>query len=616
TVSPPNRGNSSFIRQLFMGRYQLGLLERLTFEAPTRPPYQRFHQKLEAFLRNEVDPATIDRTGEYPKRVLDRLAEMGAFGMKIPREYGGLGFTHGEYMRAMELLGSHDANVTALLSAHQAIGVPQPVLLFGTEEQKQRWLPRCAAGAISAFALTEPAVGSDPARLGTLAIPTADGSSFELHGEKLWCTNGTIADVIVVMARNPETDRISTFIVDMKTEGVEVEHRCHFMGLRALANASVRFRGARIPRENLIGEEGDGLRIALATLNTGRLSLPAATSGMVKKCTEIVRKWSNARHQWGEAVGKHEAVAAMNARITTSAFAMESVAFAVGELADRDDMDIRLEAAAAKEWNTTRCWEVIDDTLQVRGGRGYETEQSLKNRGEPGIGIERALRDSRINRIFEGSNEIMHLFIAREGLDEHLSIAETLIDPKASIGQKLRILPRVAWFYLRWYPMLLVGWPLWPSFRRYGALAKHVRFASRATRRLARVLFHGMVVYRAGLERKQRFLFRAVDIALEIFVMTCSVRRAALLARSGAEHADSAEALANAIAHSSRDRITTLLSQFWRNNDVDNYEIGRSLLRGEFRWLETGILGIPYDEKDLTPPTMEEILDRKRSEAA
>ncbi|MGE0791695.1 MAG: acyl-CoA dehydrogenase family protein [Sandaracinaceae bacterium] len=606
----------SFVRDLFRGVYRLDILDRLAMDPPVRPDFWRFHERLRTFLSDEVDPAQIDESGEYPARVVEGLAELGAFGMKIPTEYGGLGLTHPEYMHAMRLLGSYDANLTALLSAHQAIGVPQPVLQFGTEAQKRKWLPRCARGAISAFALTEPAVGSDPARLGTLAIPTEDGEAFELFGQKLWCTNGTIADVIVVMARDPSTERISAFIVETDREGVKVEHRCRFMGLRALANANISFDRVRVPRENLIGEEGQGLKIALTTLNTGRLSLPAATSGAIAKCTQIVRKWSLAREQWGQAVGKHEAVAAMNAHIASSAYAMESVALAVGELADRDDVDIRLEAAAAKEWNTTRAWAAVDDTLQVRGGRGYETEQSLEERGEPPIGVERMLRDARINRIFEGSNEIMHLFIAREGLDEHLRVAGALIDADATPGDKIAALPRIAWHYLRWYPALWIARSPWPRYRRYGALATHMRFADRASRRLARTLFHGMVRYQAGLEQRQRFLFRAVDVAMEIFVMSCAVHRAHRLESLDRPNASSARELADVVAHRCRVRIDEQLHAMWHNDDALERELGLALLRGEHAWIEQGILGVPYSVEELTPPAMDELLDAEARRAA
>ncbi len=592
---------ASFLRDLFLGDYRFELIESLALHEPERPEFRAFYEQLRELLENEVDPVAIDAEGNYPPRVVRRLAELGAFGMKIPKEYGGLGFSHSEYVRVMELLGSYDGNLTALLSAHQAIGVPQPVKLFGTEEQRRRFLPRCARGAISAFALTEPAVGSDPASLGTTAEPSPDGEYFLLNGEKLWCTNGTLAELIVVLARDPHTDRINAFVVEMEWEGVHVEHRCHFMGLRALANAALRFENVRVPRANLIGEEGAGLRIALVTLNTGRLTLPAATAGAAKHCTEIVRKWSNARVQWGEPIGKHEAVALMNADIACSAFAMESTALVLGELADRSDVDIRLEAAAGTEWNTVRGWHVVDEALQVRGGRGYETELSLAQRGEAAIGLERMLRDSRINRIFEGSSEIMHLFMAREAVDKHLKVAGALVDRRATIGAKLRALPRIIAFYAWWYPSLWFGRGFWPFFGHHGALAKHLRFSERACRKLARAVFHGMLRYQAGLERRQAFLFRAVDIAIELFVLAATIRHAQVRATRSEAQAREAFVLADLHARGTRRRVRELFHALFHNDDAQRYALGRELLRGSYRWLEQGTVPLAYETDELVP---------------
>lgn len=602
---------ASFLKDIFMGNMRLDLLEPFPQPDLSRQGFQEFYEKLERFLREKVDPVEIDRTGEYPPDVVDGLRELGAFGMKIAEEDGGLGLSHPEYVAVMELLGSYDANITALLSAHQAIGVPQPVKLFGSEDLKKRYLPRCAKGAISAFALTEPAVGSDPARLQTVAEPTEDGKHFILNGEKLWTTNGTLAELLVVMARDPHTGRINCFVVETDWPGVKVEHRCHFMGLKALANGTMGFHDVKVPRENLVGEEGDGLKIALVTLNTGRLSLPAATSGAVKLALETCRKWSEARVQWGVPISKHEAIAHKLADMASDAYAMESLAQIVGHFADRDDLDIRLEAAAAKEWNTTRGWVQSDEALQIRGGRGYETERSLAARGEAPVGIERMLRDMRINRIFEGSNEIMHLFMAREAVDKHLQVAGVFADPKSSFMDKLKALPKIIGFYAWWYPTRWVGWGWWPRYARFGKLATHLRFVDRKSRKLARTLFHGMAVYQAKMERKQAFLFRAVDIAMELFVITLVVARAKRLADT--PDGRSAEQLADASAGKSRRVVDQLFGSMWNNDDVAKFKLAQSVAAGEHRWLERGTMGLSYEAEDLRPPTVEEILKRRRT---
>src|SRR2546427_1992305 len=369
----------SFAGGLFMGRFGLDAVHPFPSQKPgDRDQGDAFLQRLDRFLREHVDPDEIDRTGEISPETIKELAAMGAFGIKISPAYGGLGLSQTNYCRAAILLGSYCGNLTALISAHQSIGVPQPLILFGNEEQKRRFLPRVAKGEISAFALTEPGVGSDPAKMETHAEPTPDGNAFIMNGEKLWCTNGTRAGVIVVMARTPAKmvngkpkDQITAFIVEMDTPGVEVAHRCRFMGLRALYNGVVRFNNVRVPRENILLAEGKGLRVALSTLNTGRLTLPAACVGMSKRCLEIVRKWSKERVQWGAPIGRHAAVADRIARLAANTFAMESMTLYTASIVDRDKKaDIRIEAAMAKLWGTEAAWRAVDETMQVRGGRG------------------------------------------------------------------------------------------------------------------------------------------------------------------------------------------------------------------------------------------------------
>ncbi len=592
----------SFMKELFLGNFRPDLIHPYPLIDRERPEFDAFYDAFREFLLTEVDPEAIDATGDYPPHVLDGLRKLGAFGLKIPQEYGGLGFSMLEYSKLMELLGSVDGNVEALLSAHQSIGVPTPLLYFGTEEQKRRFLPRCAAGEISGFALTEADVGSDPARLATTAELSADGSHYVLNGSKLWCTNGTIAQLLVVMARDAHGKKITAFVVEMNSPGVKVEHRCHFMGLRALANAELSFTNVKVPVENRIGGEGKGLKIALTTLNTGRLAIPAGSLGCAKLCLEICRTWAAGRVQWGRPVGKHEAITHKLADMAAVTFAIEAMTELACQMADRGGYDIRLEAAAAKLWSTERTWEIVDDTMQIRGGRGYETAQSLLARGEKPIAVEQIFRDFRINRIFEGSSEIMHLFMAREAVDKHLQVAGDLIDPEKPLGAKVKAFLRAAGFYAWWYPSRWLGWGRFPRYAEFGALATHMRYIDRNSRKLARQVFHGMNVHQAKLQHKQGFLFRLVDVADELFAMAAAVSRAEALRRKGAASAAEAANLADLFCRGSRRKVKQLFHNLWHNDDDRKYKAGIAVLDGRHEWLHDGTLSIDEHHREGSVP--------------
>ena len=590
----------SFVRDLFLGRLRMALIDPY----PERDPdevtrAQPFLDKLERFLRDNVDSDRIDREGEIPDAVIEGLRELGAFGIKIPREYGGLGLSQLSYMKAIELVSSVDGSLTALLSAHQSIGVPQPLKMFGSDAQKQKYFPRLARGAISAFALTEPGVGSDPAAMETLAVPTQDGQAWLLNGEKLWCTNGTKAELMVVMARTPskvvngkEKRQITAFIVETAWPGVAVAHRCHFMGLKAIYNGVIRFTNVRVPKENVLWGEGKGLKLALTTLNTGRLTLPISSVAAGKRCLQISRQWANERVQWGRAIGKHDAIAQKIGAMAANTFAMEAVAELCGAMADRGSYDIRLEAAIAKLYNSEAGWRIIDETVQIRGGRGYETADSLRARGEKPVPVERIMRDFRINLIFEGSSEIMHLFIAREAVDKHLQVAGDVVMPGKGVAQRLRGLARAALFYGWWYPSRWLGWGFWPKYAAFGPLAKHVRYVDRNARRLARGVFHAMVRFGPKLEYRQAVLFRLVDVGAELFAMAATCARARWLLRRDAATGKRAVALADLFCREARGRIQGKFKQLWRNADAEGYRVAQDVLRGEHRWLEKGMVEI------------------------
>jgi len=583
----------SFAAGLFMGRCDWPLVHPFpTPPVATHTQSGKFLRQLEELLVAKVDPDEIDRTGEIPATVIDELAAIGAFGIKIEEEYGGLGLTQTDYCRAAELLGSWCGNTTALISAHQSIGVPQPLRLFGTEKQKREFLPRLARGEISAFALTEREVGSDPARMKTHADPTPDGREFILNGEKLWCTNGTRAGVIVVMARTPsklvngqERPQITAFIVEMDRPGITVTQRCRFLGLRALYNAVIKFENVRVPQANILLAEGKGLRVALTTLNTGRLTLPAACAGLSKRCLQISRRWALERQQWGGPIGHHAAVADKIARMAANTFAMEAMTLLTAGLVDRGDADIRVEAAMAKMFGTEAAWQIVNDTLQIRGGRGYETAESLAARGETPIAVERFLRDSRINTIFEGSSEIMRLFIAREALDQHLKLGTPLLNKSLSGIERFSAGCAATSFYARWYPRQ------WLRRRSAGApgnsaLSDHVAFIGHTSRQLARRLFHTAARRGPKLEREQLALGRFVEIGTDLFAMAAVCARAA----QTVHQEPNAFEVADYFCQTARQRIAATFRSLHHNTDRAGYRLARRVLEDHHRWLETGIV--------------------------
>ena len=593
----PLDDRGSFASNLFIGRYDFDRI--YPYPAQTeedRAAGAEFLEKIETYLREHVDPDEIDRTGEIPPENFKGLAEIGAFGIKVPKKYGGLGLSQSNYGRAAVLLGSWDGNVAALVSAHQSIGVAQPLLLFGTEEQKQKYLPRVAAGEISAFALTETHAGSDPATLSLRAEPTPDGSEFILNGEKLWCTNGVKAGVLVVMARTPpkmingkERKQITAFIVDVDSPGLEITYRCRFMGLRALYNGVVKFTNVRVARENMIAKEGQGLKVALTTLNTGRLTLPAACVGVSKRLLEISRKWAGERIQWGVPIGKHAAIAGKIAEMAGNVFAMEAMTFLSSALLDRKAGDIRIETAMCKMWATEGTWRIADDAMQVRGGRGYETAQSLAGRGEPPIAVERFLRDCRVNTIFEGSSEIMRLFIAREALDPHLKVGGAIFNTQLPMSERAKAVFTSGKFYAGWYPRQWFSSGAGKIDNLHRDLQKHVDYAARTSKKLARGLFHAMARFGPKLDREQLLLSRFVGIATELFAISATCSFAQYKIDHG-ESPDDVLSVANYFCRSAKMRIDNYFAGTRRNVDKRGYQVAQELLAGKHSTLGEGIV--------------------------
>jgi alkylation response protein AidB-like acyl-CoA dehydrogenase len=586
----------SFGRELFLGNFRLDLIHPQPEPDPAAVRKgEAFLERLRGFLTERVDPQQIEREAKIPDHVLTGLAELGALGMKIPEEYGGLGLSQVYYNKALATAGTWHSSISVLLSAHQSIGLPEPLRGFGSEEQKRAWLPKLARDHVSAFLLTEPDVGSDPARMSTTAVPTEDGTGYRINGTKLWATNGVIADVVVVMAVVPRSaghpGGITAFICPADREGVTVLHRNAFMGLRGIENSVTRFDDVFVPTADVIGAEGKGLRIALTTLNTGRLSLPAICLATAKYSLKIAREWSAERTQWGRPIGGHDPIAQKLAQLAGTAFGLEAVLDVSSRLADDKRNDIRIEAALAKLYASELGWAAVDDMVQIRGGRAFETAESLARRGEKPVPAEQLLRDMRINRIFEGSTEIMHLLIAREAVDQHLQVAGDVLLDDLGLADRARAVARAGAFYARWFPSLTTGAGQRPgSFAEFGDLAGHLRYVERSARKLARSTFYAMGRHQARLERKGQLLGRIVDIGAELYAMACACVYADTLARHEPGRQQEAFELADLFCRQARRRADRLFTELWANDDATQYEAAQQVLAGRYRWFEHDVL--------------------------
>ena len=590
----------TFGGQLFMGQFNPSLLF----------PYPKQNEEdikvgdtvikpLMDFLLKNLDPEEVDATRTIPKHVIEEMGRMGIFALKIPKEYGGLGFSQTNYNRLVMNVASYCAGTATLISAHQSIGVPQPLKLFGTEEQKKKYFPRFRQGAISAFALTEPEVGSDPAQMSCTAELSKDGKYYILNGDKLWCTNGVLAEVIVVMAKTApkvikgkERKQITAFILEMNTPGVEIVHRCEFMGLGGIYNALLKFTNVKIPVENIIGSEGRGLALALATVNVGRLTLPAASTGAAKQCLKIARIWGSKRIQWGMPVGLHEAGREKVAYIAATTMAMEAITWLTSAWADLQNVDIRIEAAMAKLFCTESLWKIVDMTMQLRGGRGYEKARSLKARGEPPYPVERIMRDCRINMILEGSSEIMKLFLAREAIDPHLKRAGDLLNPAVSQSKKIKTAFSLFSYYSKWYLQQWFASMRSSSFKEMEGLEKQYQFIEKSSHELSLAIFKVMMKYKQNLERKQLLLGRLMEIGTDLFAMAATCSYAISLKNQKNFEGNPIE-LANLFCALAKRRIGERFHSLSHNDDKMINEMAKKVLSDEYKWLEAGVVSIP-----------------------
>jgi acyl-CoA dehydrogenase family protein 9 len=427
--------NPSFTRGLFLGELREELLH--PFPAPDKEAQESLNAILDSFrefAKAEINTAQQDHDGKFPDAVRKGMAELGLMGLNIPEAYGGFGASAIVANRVFGEIGATDPALAVYFGAHQSIGC-KGITLFGTEDQKQRWLTQCASGErIAAFCLTEPGSGSDAQAMRTMAIPSADGTHYVLNGTKIWISNAGYAGVFTVFAKVPtevdgkKKDRVTAFIVDAHDPGVSLGKIEQKMGIKASDTRSVTFENVKVPVADRIGEVGQGFKIALEVLNSGRLGLAAASTRGAQAILEVALAYAKQREQFGRPIGEFEMIQRKFASLAVDVYASDAAWMVTAGMVDRGGVDFSLETAACKVFASELVFRAANEALQIAGGIGYSKEAPY----------EQAVRDARINLIFEGTNEIQRALIALSGLqqpgEELKAIGRAFKDPLRSIG--------------------------------------------------------------------------------------------------------------------------------------------------------------------------------------
>jgi Acyl-CoA dehydrogenases len=591
----------------FMSGLFEGIVRRHLFRAysllPMSGEAQAFEDTLRLLLIDKVDPERIDRDGDIPEDTLVALRQIGAFGIKVPKAYGGLGLSQTEYHTVATLLGGHDASSTVLLSAHNSIGMAEPLKLVGDADQKARFLPRLANGEISGFALTEQDAGCDIWNLKSYAIPVRENGTligYRLTADKLYTTNAPrgdnafLASLLVVIAqiveaphevhRPKEERRFGAFIVETSSAGCRCA-RLHFMGVRGIYNGEVHLRDVFVPVENRLGEEGTGLRRALESLTVGRLTLPAACLGVLKKCLWFARLRAAKRTQYDRPIGEHTDIGAKLVAMASRVLALEALVKITGLWADAKQ-DVRLESAAIKILATEWLLESLLDLFRIYGGRAFETPDSLRLRGEIPVPIERMIRDSLINVIWEGTNGILTLWIGREGLEQYFQQGKGFLN--FQLGEMLQATP----FFITVASRSLNTF----GYEKNGTPAPYEaweRFVAEKSRELARKTLLATARYRQRLVPKQILMKRLVKASMNLFAIEAVV----WYASQPEIHGNSlAQSLLEHFCSQLREEFdpTPLLSMqtsCW-DDDTTVYRLAKEILVGKADWLEEGIIKV------------------------
>ena len=601
----------SFMVGLFAGRPDFSLLLMPEESPEEKAAWEEFRPRLEAFLKTYVDPDEIERTAKISDSVFKGLFAIGAFGMKIPRQYGGLGFSYTNYGRALMLMASWSNALALTVAVPQSIGIAMPILMFGNEEQRRTYLPLVAREAVSAFALTEPITGSDAANIATEAILDSTGTMFVVNGEKLWCTNGPIARYVTLIARVPakrtqqngqtmwepvpngegaDGQVHTAFILDMQTSGVQVRQHCQFEGCRGIENAHMTFTDVHISTGNVIGEVGRGLKYALTILNVGRaVSIPAICLGMAKQAWQPTLDRANQRLTFQKPLGTRQTQRMRLGRMASNLFAMEALALTAWRMADQHTFDVRIEAALAKLFCSEKTIQFLKDAQIIFGGMGYETAHSKWLRGEPAFGIEQLVRDAEMYRIGEGATDILRPFVAREGLNMHLESAGHLFDEQTRKGRQLTELRRLLKFYIPWYVSQWRSRPLPPrSELQHPKVRSKLLFVERASRRLARTILYAMLLHRKALRDDQGRQNRIEMVGEDLLVIAATALYTEAQERAGAQ--PEVWDLAEECFREATSRIEQNLQELIRNQDAGVTFVGAKALNGQYAALNNGII--------------------------
>ncbi len=601
----------SFMVGLFAGKPDFSLLLMPEESPEDKADWEAFRPRLETFLTTQVDPDEIERTAKIPDSVLKGLFALGAFSMKIPPQYGGLGFSYSNYGRALMLMASWSNALALTVAVPQSIGIAMPILMFGNEEQRRAYLPVVAREAVSAFALTEPITGSDAANIATEAILDSTRTTFVVNGEKLWCTNGPIARYVTLIARVPAKrtqlkgqtiwepvpngegadEHVHTaFILDMRTPGVHVRQRCQFEGCRGIENAHMTFTDVHIPTGNVIGEIGRGLKYALTILNVGRaVSIPAICLGMAKQAWQPTLDRANQRVTFQKPLGTRQTQRMRLGRMASHLFAMEALALTAWRIADQHTYDVRIEAALAKLFCSEKTIQVLKDAQIIFGGMGYETAHSKRVRGEPAFGIEQLVRDAEMYRIGEGATDILRPFVAREGLDMHLQRTRHLFDEQTAGLRQLTELLQLLKFYIPWYGSQWTGGRL-PSGSEFQhpKVRSQLLFVERASRRLARTIFYAMLLHRQALRDDQGRQNRIEMIGEDLLVIAATALHAERQERTAGQ--PEVWDLAEEIFREAKQGIEQNIKELIRNQDTMVAAVGEKALSGRYPSLTSGII--------------------------